>query len=330
MRPIIDMPLHERPSVAALLPDGTGLFEFAAVAEVFALDREETGGPLYRFRTVTASAEPVIGPGGIRIHADAGVEALAEVDCVVIPACAVGGGPPPAALLDALRAAHARGARIVSVCSGAFALASAGILDGRRAVTHWRYADEFRRRFPQVELDHDVLYIDDDPVFTSAGSAAGIDLCLHLVRRDYGVDVANAVARRLVVPPHRDGGQAQYVDAPLPPADGAGRLAQWMEHWRTDLRRSRTVADMAADLAVSERSLLRRFREATGMTPWEWLLHERIRRARELLETTSASLDRIAEDCGFGSTETFRHHFRRIVRTSPARYRRQFGARETG
>ena len=232
--------------------------------------------------------------------------------------------PPPAAALDALRAAHARGARVASICTGAFVLAHAGLLDGRRATTHWAHAERLAERYPAVTVDPGVLYVDEGDVLTSAGVAAGIDLCLHLVRRDHGAEVANAVARRIVVAPHRDGGQAQFVEAPVPVADGA-RARSRTRAWALErLREPLTVAAMARHAACSERTFARRFRAETGTTPLQWLLGQRVLHARRLLEATDLPVEHVADAAGFGTAASLRAHFRRATATTPLAYRRTF------
>jgi AraC family transcriptional activator FtrA len=252
-----------------------------------------------------------------------GLEALSQADTVVVPGIGDRAWPLPAVALDALRAAAERGARVASICTGAFVLAAAGLLDGRRAATHWRYAEELARRFPLVTVDAGVLYVDDGDVLTSAGVAAGIDLCLHMVRRDHGAEAANAVARRMVVAAHRDGGQAQYVERPLP-AGGAGGLAStraWME---ARLAEPLTVEAMARRAGYSTRSFARRFRAETGTTPLQWLIGRRVAEAQRLLEGTDLSVEAVADRCGFGAAVALRQHFGRVVGTSPTAYRRTF------
>jgi transcriptional regulator GlxA family with amidase domain len=234
----------------------------------------------------------------------------------------------PDATLAAIRRAHARGARIVALCTGAFVLARTGLLDGRTAVTHWADCERFEEQYPAVRLDPDVLYVDDGDVLTSAGSAASIDLCLYVVRCDLGAEVAARLARRLVVPPHRDGGQAQYVDAPMPSAPSAEPLADtltWMiEHLDEDM----TIADLADRAAVSPRSFARHFAAATGTTPYQWLLRQRIQHAQRLLESTDLTVDVVAERVGLGNATNLRKHFRRQLDTSPNIYRRTFRTTE--
>jgi transcriptional regulator GlxA family with amidase domain len=228
----------------------------------------------------------------------------------------------PEVVLDALRAAHDRGAWVLSICSGSFALGYAGLLDGRQCTTHWMYTDEMSRRFPQARLNPAVLYVDDGHVITSAGTAAGIDACLHLVRRELGAAAASAIARRMVVPPHRDGGQAQYVDTPLPcDADTLAPLLAWMME---NLEEELSVPDLAARAFVSERTFARRFRAETGTTPAAWVTRQRVVRAQEMLERSDASIEEIARLCGFGTAAVLRHHFARTLGTSPQAYRRTF------
>lgn len=323
------MPIRRRPRdthnplVAALVYEGLCGFEFACAAEVFGLPRPELGPDWYRFETCAATRGPLRSRHGLRIVADAGLDRLAEAGTVVIPGWKAIDAPVPPRVVDALHQAHARGARLVSICSGAFVLAATGLLDGRRATTHWRYADTLRRMYPRIEVDADVLYVDEGRVMTSAGSAAGLDLCLHLVRRDYGPDVANQVARRLVIPPHRDGGQAQFVERPVPRRE-TGTLSKVIEAMHRQLACNQPVAELAAMAAMSERTFMRRFREATGTTPADWLASARLDRARELLEGSTLSVDSIAGECGFGSATTLRHHFRHKLGTSPTAYKARF------
>lgn len=231
--------------------------------------------------------------------------------------------PVPTPILDALRVAHRRGARLLSICSGAFVLAATGLLAGKRATTHWRYAAELQRRHPDIEVNADVLYLDEGQILTSAGSAAGLDLCLHLVRRDFGAAVANQVARRLVIPPHRDGGQAQFIDSPV---DRRQRnpLSTLLERVQRELHLPVSVEALAKRSAMSERTFLRRFRATTGMTPADWITRARVSRAREMLECTELTVKEIAVQAGLGSPMTLRHHFRKKVGLSPIEYRRRF------
>lgn len=311
------------PLVAVVVYDGLCGFEFSCVTEVFALPRPELDLDWYRFETCAAKRGTLRGRFGLRIVADAGLERLREADTVIVPGWTSVDTPVPPKLTHALCEAHARGARLVSICSGAFVLAATGLLDGKRATTHWRYADALRRMYPRIEVDPDVLYIEEGRVFTSAGSAAGLDLCLHIVRLDYGPAIANQVARRLVIAPHRDGGQAQFVERPVPKrsADAFSKVLQTMHRGLAD---DQPIAELAAMAAMSQRTFLRRFKDATGTTPAAWLVAARLARARELLESTSLSIAQIASECGLGSEMTLRHHFRRQLHTSPSLYRSGF------
>ena len=311
------------PDVVALVTDGLCTFEFACAAEVFGLPRPELGPHWYRFATCSVDGRPVRGQYGIAMDVDGGLERVASAGTVVVPGWPDVDAPVPDALIRALVGAHANGARLVSICSGAFALAATGLLDGARATTHWRHADALARRHPGVDVDPAVLYVDAGSVLTSAGSAAGLDLCLHLVRRDHGPDVASHVARRLVVPPHRDGGQAQRVERAVDRGD-ATSLAPLLDELQARLAEPWRAAELARRAGASERSFLRRFRAATGTTPGEWLSAARVDAARELLETTALPVERVAERVGLGTAATLRHHFRRRVGTSPADYRRRF------
>jgi AraC family transcriptional activator FtrA len=308
--------------VAALVCDGLSLFEFGIVAEVFALRRPELGVPWYEFAVVSFDAAPLRATGGVRILTTHPVRVLAKAGTIVIPNWRDLDEPPPPAMLDALRAARRRGARLMSVCSGAFVLAAAGLLDGRRATTHWRHASTLARRYPQIKVEPDVLYVEDDGVYTAAGSAAGIDLGLHVVRQDYGSAIANQVARRMVVPPHREGGQSQFVATAMPAAQGS--LAPLLEWASARLDQPLDAATLARRGRMSLRTLARRFESQAGTTPHQWLTHQRVLAAQRLLETSDASIERVAELAGFATPETLRHHFRRRVGTSPGAYRRRF------
>ncbi|HSK94838.1 MAG TPA: transcriptional regulator FtrA [Candidatus Angelobacter sp.] len=315
---------YEQRTVVALIGDGVLTFDFACACEVFGYDRSDIVSPWYRFLVASQDPPPIRTSTGFVMSPDRGLEALEEADTVVVPGWADDLRPPKPETISALRAAYDRGARIMSVCIGAFVLAEAGLLDGRRVTTHWRFADRLRQRFPSVEVDPDVLYIDDGQVLTSAGTAAGIDLSLHVVRLDYGADIANQVARRIVMPPHRDGGQAQYIEAPLPTDDDGDplhRLLSWIvEHLDQEL----AIEDLARRAVVSPRTLMRRFKAVTGTTPLDWILRQRIQLAQRLLESTDLPIEIIAERAGFGSAVTMRHHFAQRVHTSPQAYRRTF------
>jgi AraC family transcriptional activator FtrA len=311
------------PLVVALAYDGLCTFEFGVAVEVFGLPRPEMGPGWYRFAVAAEAPGPLAAVGGVTVTASAGLEALAEAGTVVVPGWRAIDAPVPEAIRAALRAAHARGARVLSLCSGVAVLAAAGLLDGRRCTTHWRYAAGLAARYPALTVDPAVLYVDEGSVLTAAGSAAGIDLCLHLVRRDFGPEAANAVARRLVVPPQREGGQAQFIPRPVPKRPGT-RLAPLLDAIRGRIAEEWTLPRMAAEAAVSLRNLHRRFREATGLSPGEWLLAERLARAQELLEATALPVEAVAAEAGFGSAATLRLHFRERFGVSPKAWRGRF------
>jgi AraC family transcriptional regulator, transcriptional activator FtrA len=326
-------PKSFNPLVAVYVYDGLCAFEFSCAAEVFGLARPELGKDWYRFETCAANGRGISGQFGMNMKVAGGLERMAAAGTIVIPGWEGIDVPVPDSIVQALIAAHARGARLLSICSGAFVLAATGLLDGRQATTHWRYADELRRRYPKIRVNPNVLYVDEGQLLTSAGSAAGLDLCLHLVRRDFGPAVANHVARRLVIPPHRDGGQAQFLERPVEPRDlqppgpespRRKSIAALMEAVRRRLDEPWRIAELARHIAMSERTFMRRFRAAAGMSPADWITRARIDRAREMLETTSLSVDRIAERCGLGTAMTLRHHFRKKVGVSPGDYRRKF------
>ncbi len=311
--------------VVAVAYDGLCTFEFGIAAEIFALRRSEMGDNWYRFAVAGVDEGEMRATGGLRFTVDGGLELLAEAGTILIPGWRGMDAAVPEKLTKALRAAHARGARILSFCSGAFVLAAAGLLDGKRATTHWRYTDALTERHPQIEVSPDVLYVDAGNVLTSAGTAAGLDLCLHLIRRDFGTEAANLVARRLVVPAHRDGGQAQFIRQAVPRPHESGRLGPLFDHMRENLGADHSVAALARRAGMSGRTFLRRFESATGMTPARWLLAQRLGKARDLLEETSAPIEEIAVLSGFGTTGTLRHHFRLHLATTPAAYREAFG-----
>ncbi|MFI8500766.1 helix-turn-helix domain-containing protein [Streptomyces sp. NPDC085524] len=314
-------------TVALAVTDGMLHFELSLACEVFGADLSHVADPWYGFSLCGPGAVQV---GRFRMEPDSGLDGLASADLVIVPGWADIDVDPPTDLVDAVRAAHEAGARVASLCTGAFVLAAAGLLDGRRATTHWAHTRALADRHPRVEVDPDVLYVDNGSVLTSAGKAAAMDLCLHLVRLDHGSAVANTVARRLVVPPHRAGGQAQFVPAPVPAQDDhpLARLFPWAIE---RLDRALTVEDLARRANMSSRHLSRHFRSATGTTPLQWLLTQRIRRAQELLETTGDSIDAIAEATGMGTAASLRRHFNRTIGVPPDTYRRTFrSARAAG
>jgi transcriptional regulator GlxA family with amidase domain len=325
-------------NIAVVVVNGFLPFEFGTICEVFGVDRADDRLPSYDLAVVAGEAPPIRAHNDFTMHPACGLERLEEADLIALPAvdddrlsiyagqpCEGPDAPAPfsAELLAALRRAVDRGARVLSVCSGAFILGEAGLLDGRRCTTHWRNAEELARRYPEAKVDPDVLYVDDDPVITSAGTAAGIDACLYLVRKEQGSRVANGIARRMVVPPHRDGGQAQYVDQPVAlSCDGALRdLLEWL---RAHLDQPLTVRQLAARANMSERTFARRFVQDTGTTPQRWLTGQRILLAQHLLEESDETVDTIADRAGFGNATALRHHFRARRGTTPNAYRRLF------
>jgi AraC family transcriptional regulator, transcriptional activator FtrA len=309
--------------VAALAYDRLSMFEFGIVTELFALPRPELDVDWYQFTVCSLDPGPLRATGGVTVQPGAGLRGLQRAGTIVIPGWRDPDERPPEVLLKAVRAAHARGARLVSICSGVFVLAAAGLLDGKRATTHWRYVDRLRAMYPRVRVEPDVLYCDEGSILTSAGSAAGIDLCLHIVRNDYGAEIANTVARRLIVPPQRDGGQSQYIPAPVR-ADEQHGLSRVLEWALRKLSEPLPVDALARRAAMSPRTFARRFREETGTTPHQWLTHQRLLAAQRRLETTDDSVDAIAEAVGLQTAATLRLHFRRALRTTPTAYRRRF------
>jgi AraC family transcriptional regulator, transcriptional activator FtrA len=309
--------------VVAIAYEGLCTFEFGIAVEIFALPRPELGVQWYRFRVCSFEQGPLRATGGILIQADAGPAALRWADTIIIPGWRDPNEKPPDAPLRALCAADRRGARLVSICSGVFVLAATGLLDGKRATTHWRYVDQLKAKFPKVQVQPDVLYVDEGNILTSAGSAAGLDLCLHLVRLDFGAEVANTVARRLVIPPHRDGGQAQYIPDSFHKG-ASGGLATLLQWAQAHLDQPLSVNALARKAALSPRTLARRFREEAGTTPHRWLTYQRLLMAQRRLETTQKSIDDVAEAAGFGTATTLRQHFQRAFDTTPTAYRRRF------
>jgi transcriptional regulator GlxA family with amidase domain len=321
--------------VAVAVADDAPVFELAVPCEVFGIDRSDIVDPWYELRLCAAESGPVRTAAGLSLDTPYGLEQLPDADTVVVAAC-----PrhiqldPPAPLLEAVRKAHEQGRRIVALCGGAYVLAAAGLLAGRRATIHWMNAADFAHRFPEVDVDPAALYIEDGTILTSAGTGAVIDACLHLVRLDHGSAVANEIARRMVVPPHREGGQSQYAK-PLRPAtrvggDGGDELGPVL-HWvRERLHEPLTVPRLARQAHMSERTFARRFREALGVTPLQWLLQQRVRLAQELLETTDEPVESIARHTGFGSAANLRHHFGRLTTVSPQTYRHVFRRRASG
>jgi AraC family transcriptional activator FtrA len=311
------------PLVVALVYDRLCTFEFSIVAEIFGLARPEMGRGWYRFRSAAIEPGPLRAHGGLTVATEGGLQLLKKADLIVVPGWKGVDEPLPPRLANALKAAWQRGARLASICSGAFVLAATGLLDGRRAATHWRYSQALAERYPAIEVDARVLFVGEDRIFTSAGSSAGIDLMLHLVRSDFGWSAANSVARRLVMPAQRDGGQAQFIVRPVA-RDRKDHLAALLDDVRRHPERDWRVSAMAQAVSMTPRTFLRRFAESTGMTPAEWVSMVRVDEAKRLLETTAHSVERIAADCGFGSVQVMRQHFRKVVAVPPAQYRRSF------
>ena len=312
--------LSDMPTVALAVTDGMLHFELSMAIEVFGSDLTHIVDPWYDFS--------LCGPSAVRIdryhlEMDHGLDHLPHADTVIVPGWADTDVEPPVELLDAVRTAHAAGARVVSLCTGAFVLAAAGLLDGKRATTHWAHTGKLARRHPNVTVDPDVLYVDNGDVLTSAGKAAAMDLCLHLVRLDHGSANANKIARRLVVAPHRDGGQAQFISTPVP-GPGNHPLADLFPWVLQRLDEPLTVEDLARQARMSSRHLGRHFTSLTGTTPLRWLHTQRIRHAQELLETTDDTIDTIAAATGMGTSTTLRRHFHRTVGVPPDTYRRTF------
>lgn len=323
------MPNTTGPLVVALLYDGLCTFEFGIVAEIFGLARPEMGESWYRFASCGIEQGQLRAHGGFLLTPDHGPELIDEADIIIVPGWRGIDEPVPQNLIDILRSAHARGARLVSICSGAFVLAATGLLDGAAATTHWRYAEAMRSRHAGILVDQDSLYRSQGRIFTSAGSAAGIDLMIEIVRQDFGTEAANSVARRLVMPAHRTGGQAQFLERPVPAAHQSA-VAPLLDRIRSDLRASWTLGRMANECNMSLRTFVRRFTEATGTPPGEWLIGERVEAVKRLLVLRRHSIDEIAAVVGLRSVDTLRHHFKKRTGVSPRAYQDQFGSRPNG
>lgn len=309
--------------VVAVAYDNLCTFEFGCTVEVFALHRPEIEGPWYDFAVCSAERNAIRAMGGIRVHTRHSLSLLDRADTIVIPGWRDADEIPPVALLTKIRAAYARGARLCTICSGVFVLAAAGILSGKRVTTHWRYAEILAQRFPDIQVEPEALYVDEGQILTSAGSAAGLDMFLHLIRRDHGARIANMVAKRLVIPPHRDGGQAQFIPRPVADTE-ENRISRLLDWLRAHPAQHHTLTSLARKASMSTRSLQRKFKQCTGIAPYAWLTRERISMAKELLEAGRVPLSRVAEKVGFESAESFRRHFRLIAGVSPAAYRKQF------
>ncbi|WP_263979998.1 helix-turn-helix domain-containing protein [Streptomyces aculeolatus] len=320
-------PRRRREVVAVLLFSGGPVFENSIPLSVFGVDRQDAGTPRYRLLVCAGEDGPLRTTGGLELSAPYGLEALARAGTVVVPAWRSITQPPPAAALEALRRAHEDGARIVGLCTGAFALAAAGLLDGRPATTHWMYAPTLAKRYPSVHMDPRELFVDDGDILTSASTAAGIDLCLHLVRQDHGAEAAAALSRRLVVPARRGSGQERYLDRSLPEEIGGDPLAEVVAWALENLHEQFDVETLAARAYMSRRTFDRRFRSLTGSAPLQWLITQRVLQAQRLLETSDFSVDEVAGRCGFRSPVALRGHFRRQLGSSPAAYRAAYRAR---
>ena len=312
--------------IAVLTLHDVVMFDLGVVTQIFGAARDRDARPLYRVRTCTPDGEPVRASAGVLLTPDDGPDILDTADTVIVAGIHGGTAMTEGRLEPHVAGALARrrpDARLISVCTGAFVLAAAGVLDGRRAATHWWHADRFRALYPQVRLDADVLFVDDGDVLTSAGAGAGVDLCLHVVRHDHGSEAANRAARRSVVPPWRDGGQSQFIERPLPDLAGASTAAT--RAWALErLHEPLGLPRLAARAGMSVRTFTRRFREETGVSPAQWLLRQRVEEARRLLETTDLPVDRVAERAGFGTATSMRQHLHAAVGVSPTAYRRTF------
>ncbi|MCC0805575.1 transcriptional regulator FtrA [Methylobacterium sp. W2] len=317
------MPNTTGPLAVALLYDGLCTFEFGIVAEVFGLPRPEMGEAWYRFASCAIEGGPLRAHGGFTLTPDHGIELIDHADIIVVPGWKGADEPVPEDLCRRLRTAHERGARLASICSGAFVLAATGLLDGGPATTHWRYAEALRGRHPEVAVDHASLYQSHGRLFTSAGSAAGLDLLIEIVRQDYGPEAANSVARRLVMPAHRTGGQAQFLERPVPVRRNS-EVAPLLDQMRAELGASWPLTRMAEECRMSLRTFVRRFTEATGSPPGEWLAAERIEEAKRLLAAGRLGVDDIAAVVGLGGADTLRHHFRKRIGISPGEFRARF------
>jgi transcriptional regulator GlxA family with amidase domain len=315
-------------TVSALVLDGLAVFEFGVLCEVFGIDRSADGVPNFDFKVCGPEpGRPLRTSVGATIVPDHGLDDLIGADLVAIPAIASQGGTYLPEALDAVRKAAESGSTILTVCSGAFVAGAAGLLDGRPCTTHWMHADALAEMFPTAKVDRNVLFVDDGNLITSAGTAAGIDACLHLVRRELGSEVTNKIARRMVVPPQRDGGQRQYIDQPIP-VKCSERFAPHLDWILANLDKPHTVTTLARRAHMSGRTFARRFVEETGRTPMQWVTDQRVLYARRMLEESTLDIDQIAERSGFGTATLLRHHFRRIVGVTPSDYRRRFNAAE--
>ena len=330
------MPKNESPSfpanrrVVSLVYDGLCTFEFGITAEVFGLHRPEAGPDWYQFKSVSLEDHVIHACGGLTVTATGTEADLHQAGTIIVPGWRGPDAPVPDQICGALVRAHRGGARIISICGGAYVLAAAGLLDGRRATTHWRFAEHLAYRYPAIKIDATCLYVDEGDILTSAGSSAGIDLCLHIVRSDFGAELANTVARRLVMYSHRQGGQSQFIERPVPLRREADRLSSILDHILANLQDPHTISSLAHHAGMSERTFQRRFQSLTGLSPLKWILRERLEQARILLETSSTAPDEIARVTGLGSAENLRLQFGRCYGISPVTYRNRFAQRPAG
>jgi AraC family transcriptional activator FtrA len=322
-RGIVWSPGHR---VAILAYDGLAMFEFAVACEVFGGADPAAEPAAYQVYVCGVRRGEVALTNGLRLHVPYGLSMVSRAETIVVPPSYQQGGVPEQ-IVAAIRRAHARGARIISLCTGAAVLAEAGLLDGRRATTHWAECEQMARRFPAVRIDPGVLYVDDGDILTSAGSAASIDLCLHVVRGDLGAEEATRIARDLVVPPYRDGGQAQFIETPLPEPGSTDLFADTITWAQAHIDEPVTVEDLARRSAMSRRTFARRFAASTGTTPYQWLLRQRVHRAQRLLETTDLAIDVVAERSGFLNAGNLRKQFKAVLHTTPQSYRHTFRSR---
>ncbi len=313
--------------VAALVYDNLCTFEYGIVCEVFGLPRPELGGDLYHLSTVAVESGPIRVVGGILVEASGTQEDLLKADLIVVPGWKGKDEPVPEVLCQIISSAHARGARLLSICSGSYVLAASGVLDGKRATTHWQYAQHFSEKFPKVSVETNDLYVDEGNIITSAGSSAGIDACLHVVRKDYGSKVANSVARRLVMHAHRQGGQAQFIEQPVPKDTNKHSLSMLMDRLRENLSDLHDIETMARVAQMSSRTFQRKFLALTGTPAKQWLIQERVARSCSLLETTKLALETISYEVGFPNAEAMRYHFKQSLGVTPKEYRRVFSAK---
>lgn len=318
------MPKITPRSVVALAYDGLCTFEFGIVAEVFGLPRPEVGPDWYRFKSVAVENGALTAAGGLTFTATGTQQDIRSAETLIIPGWRDKDATVPDSIIKLLQDTHARGTRIVTICSGVYVLAAAGLLTDTNVTTHWRYVEDFQRKYPLISLNPNRLYIEDGNIFTSAGSSAGIDLCLHIVRQDFGAKIANSVARRLVMHAHRQGGQTQYIEQPLPRHDEADRLSATVEYVQTHIAEAHSISMLAKQAGMSTRTFQRRFSALTGLPIAQWITQERLIRARDLLETTRATLDDVSATVGFKTAETLRYHFRKQFNISPGQYRARF------